>query len=244
MALGSKADKPSRGYTTILFSNEQDGHRGELDRFCGMERGFFFCAVLVILAYIITIMMSLCRIFDLHYTRNSEIQHLLDEREEILKLELKIQEQEAAASRQPAPAPTSGPQNSATRPSDEEASILASMARPTGQPAPSSRFISGARSPALPLTAIPGVGSSSSAAAAERLSPMDFTAVEANLAMITDGSRHGLGQQQPDHNQLPPYTPGNQRTMNGHGSESNDMLLSGYVKGETRAQDMKDAGGF
>lgn len=46
-SIGDKSNIPSRGYTTIRFSNEQDGHRGELDKFCGMERGFFFCSVLV-----------------------------------------------------------------------------------------------------------------------------------------------------------------------------------------------------
>lgn len=44
---GDNTKLPSRGYTTIRFSNEQEGHRGELDKFCGMERGFFFCSVLV-----------------------------------------------------------------------------------------------------------------------------------------------------------------------------------------------------
>lgn len=44
---GDNADLPSHGYSTIRFSNEQDGRKGELDRFCSMERGFFFCAVLI-----------------------------------------------------------------------------------------------------------------------------------------------------------------------------------------------------
>lgn len=43
---GDKPDSPARGFTTIRFSNEQDGHRGQLDQYCSMERGFFFCTVL------------------------------------------------------------------------------------------------------------------------------------------------------------------------------------------------------
>lgn len=46
VAPGDKPNRPIRGYTTVRFSNEKDGHRGELDRFCRLERGFYFCAIL------------------------------------------------------------------------------------------------------------------------------------------------------------------------------------------------------
>ena len=85
---------------------------------------------------------------------------------------------------------------------------------------------------------------------------LSSTEIHANLAMITDGSRYGGPQQVVDggacgggggggqHNQLPPYSPGNHGRMSGHGDESNDIRLSEYVKGATRAQDMKDEGGY
>lgn len=67
----------------------------------------------------------------------------------------------------------------------------------------------------------------------------------AEAAMITDGYRN------PRHQSLahssmpapPPYVPGeSSRFMTGHGDESNEMRLSDYVKGQTRAQNMKDSG--
>ncbi|KAH6842839.1 hypothetical protein B0I37DRAFT_204953 [Chaetomium sp. MPI-CAGE-AT-0009] len=57
----------------------------------------------------------------------------------------------------------------------------------------------------------------------------------ADHALVSDGMRPG------DHT-LPPYHPGNRR-MSGHGGD-NEMRLSGYVKGQTRAQDMKDSGRY
>ncbi|GAB1315932.1 hypothetical protein MFIFM68171_06142 [Madurella fahalii] len=58
----------------------------------------------------------------------------------------------------------------------------------------------------------------------------------ADAALVSDGMR-------PEAHQLPPYQPGSAR-MAGHGGESNEMRLSEYVKGETRAQDMKDSGRY
>ena len=63
----------------------------------------------------------------------------------------------------------------------------------------------------------------------------------AEAAMVTDGYRQPSG---PEFQSLPPYTPGPSRQfMDGHGNESNEMRLSEYVKGQTRAQNMKGAGG-
>ncbi|KAF3761906.1 hypothetical protein M406DRAFT_353316 [Cryphonectria parasitica EP155] len=305
---GDKPDLPTRGYSTIRFSNEQDGHRGELDKYCSMERGFFFCTVLTILTFIITIILSVIRICENNYTRNSEIQYLLDEREEILKLELKVQEQEFNRSQTRSPAilsplnmlppsnilPPAAPVPKFT--SDEEAaieaSILASLGRspnpsspsssstssaavpmPSPLSSPSSRFM-GAGLPSIPEAA----ASSSNTEPHIQTSPPDSPSTPdhqqlpspssilpivepelldeaseeenaANLAMVSDGSRYSGhfaadGHNHNNHHQLPPYSPGNERTMDGHGSESNEIRLSEYVKGETRAQDMKDDGSF
>lgn len=57
----------------------------------------------------------------------------------------------------------------------------------------------------------------------------------ADAALVSDGMR-------PSDPSLPPYQPGNRR-MSGH-SGDNEMRLSGYVKGQTRAQNMKDSGNY
>jgi hypothetical protein len=58
----------------------------------------------------------------------------------------------------------------------------------------------------------------------------------ADSALVSDGMR-------PSEPTLPPYHPGNRR-MSGHAGEDNEMRLSGYVKGQTRAQEMKDSGRY
>lgn len=74
---------------------------------------------------------------------------------------------------------------------------------------------------------------------------------EAEAAMVTDGYRpqgaHPYSNPQVQRGMampaLPPYTPGEaSRFMAGHGDESNEMRLSDYVKGQTRAQREKDHG--
>lgn len=87
------------------------------------------------------------------------------------------------------------------------------------------------------------VASSSSSAARSPVRTNNFgyeTPEEeaAAAALITDGSRAD-----PDaaRSGLPPrYTPGTLYPMSGHADETNEMRLSDYVKGETRAQNMKD----
>ncbi|KAK4454111.1 hypothetical protein QBC34DRAFT_177552 [Podospora aff. communis PSN243] len=58
----------------------------------------------------------------------------------------------------------------------------------------------------------------------------------AESALVSDGMR--------PEPMLPPYEPPRGRQMRGHGDEDNDMRLSEYVKGGTRAQEMKDGGGY
>jgi hypothetical protein len=40
-----RPEGPKPGYTTIRFSNEAGGMKGELDRFCAFERTFYFIAI-------------------------------------------------------------------------------------------------------------------------------------------------------------------------------------------------------
>ncbi|KAK0640973.1 hypothetical protein B0T16DRAFT_430931 [Cercophora newfieldiana] len=58
----------------------------------------------------------------------------------------------------------------------------------------------------------------------------------AESALVSDGMRPEA--------MLPPYEPPRGRQMVGHGEEDNEMRLSEYVKGGTRAQDMKDDGRY
>lgn len=75
--------------------------------------------------------------------------------------------------------------------------------------------------------------------------------------MITDGYRGPMPEQQNHHHHQhsalahasissapPPYVPGeSSRFMTGHtADDDNEMRLSDYVKGQTRAQNMKDGG--
>lgn len=215
--------------------------------------------------------MSICRICETYYTRNSEIQHLLEEREELLKLELKVQEQEhhspntsptptlnSASPNTPVPSPHAiHNEAAATDPlaigfaHEQHSRTMAGPSSGNFAMPSSSRFV-GANLAVIPEASSyqsPGSpGASSSIAPMGSLPPesaflLSSTEMHANLAMITDGARYTPGQVV-DHSQLPPYSPGMQRTMAGHGDESNDIRLSEYVKGETRAQDMKDSGGF
>lgn len=203
--------------------------------------------------------MSVCRICDLNYTRNSEVRYLLNEREETLKLELKLQEQELRSSQPCSPAAASATTFAPSRlsdPQEESTATYASMSRPeTIGSSSRSPASSSARFANMNLTSIPETsthvhaytrGLSTPVSVPINSSGFDFnvTDVQANMAMVSDGSRYNGSVQNENCSQLPPYSPGNMRTMTGHGNENNDIRLSEYVKGETRAQDMKDGGGF
>lgn len=196
------------------------------------------------------------RICALNYTRNNKVQCLLDEREQLLRLELKEYEQEhRPRSRSPTANPTH-PAAAETHHNVEAAAVYTSMARPIMPSSLSSSSMpSSSRRIGVSLAAVPESSSHHRAyPSASTLDPrptptdnessnLDLSEIHANMAMISDGSRYN-GHNRVDSNQLPPYSPGNQRTMNGHGNENNNALLSDYVKGETRAQDMKDTGNF
>lgn len=222
------------------------------------------------LAFLASMILSMCRICDKYYTRNTEIQHMLDEREELLKMEFKEQELQ---SRNTSTAPTLNIASPVTpvvstpyATHDEEAAIdpmaigfvSNQSSRTVAGPSsanysmPSSSRYAGpslaAVSEASRYQSLHSAGASSStdpiaSIPAESAFLLSSSEVHANLAMVADGSRYTPGQVI-DQSQLPPYSPGNQRMMPGHGDESNDIRLSEYVKGETRAQDMKDSGGF
>ncbi|ROW03653.1 hypothetical protein VPNG_07221 [Cytospora leucostoma] len=320
------------GYTTIGFSNEQDGQRGELDKYCNMERGFYFVAVAIILSYITTIILSVVCICKAHqYSRGK----LDEERADSFSMEHKLQDLEMTPARSPA-TPVPVPHATTTAEAavvpmnnnnnnnnnnnhntdnnrDAETALAGSSAPPTSsipranitsfsRPIPArpaladTTLAAGGPSsyhhqshhplddiiPVSPVSAISPVSpvsplsplsqiNTTTTTADTTLRPetggfrLSSTEMHANLAMITDGSRYAPQQinnssssnnngnifpntinshNNNNHNQLPPYSPGDHRPMNGHGDESNEFRLSEYVKGATRAQDMKDEGGY
>lgn len=224
------------------------------------------------LSYIITIILSVVRVCQLQMHSKEDVEKLLKDREEMINLEHKIQDQEAASTPSPAQnaspvvpqgnggfAATNSRPNTTQRPTSRTThhATPSSSSRPArpglryadSMPGPSSSSSSSyrARQPAEPVSPLSPDSPISTAAALphDRGFILSATDVSANLAMVADGSRYTPQHMQPvDHNQLPPYSPGNMRGMHGHGGESNDIRLSEYVKGATAAQDMKDSNGF
>lgn len=218
-----------------------------------------------------------------------EVEYMLEDRENIIKLELKMQDPET-----PAQSPTMTTTMSSNTPTvfvtqennnnnnsnnnnddrDLEAALAVSIPRATpsfSRPmlappgalneAGGPSYQSSRRPPRMPVSPVSPLSpvspvsplSPTAATTATATLPVEAgfilssTEMHANLAMITDGSRYSpqqINNSNNSNNQLPPYSPGNHGRMNGHGDESNDIRLSEYVKGATRAQDMKDQGGY
>lgn len=217
------------------------------------------------LTYLISIILLVLRVCELKMIPKDKVDQMLQEREEMINLEHKIQDPEAssatpthnitpvmpqgnrdfrAANTHPNTHHSSTPRTAR----DTTASSSTRPARPQLRyagpvPGPSSSSSSyRTPHPTDPVSPITPVSPLSTAALPhDRGFILSATDVSANLAMVADGPRYSP---QADHNQLPPYSPGNARAMRGHGGESNDIRLSEYVKGATAAQDLKDSNGF
>lgn len=230
--VGDKARSPKPGFTTIGFSDGSDGKRGELDKYCGLERSFYFVAIAILFSYMLTIAVSVLRLCEGKIYSQSEVNQMMESQERMIELEQKINDSRSNLS------PVNASPVMDSRFSQGVLPPRASI--PAGPPPPPI--------PERPEYSESGPSrrisfASSSPTAVNPASPvLSFASLEhhANMAMVTDGSRYNnhIGIQ------LPPYSPGNMAPMNGHGGENNDIRLSDYVKGETRAQDMKDAGRF
>ncbi|CAJ2505148.1 Uu.00g125420.m01.CDS01 [Anthostomella pinea] len=251
---GDAPDDPPPGYTTIRFGDGPHDGKGLLDRYCTLERGFYFISITLVFTYTTTITLGILRICERYYTRNSQIDHLLTTAYNIHRLAHKQSELHRPTS----PADLEDP-------GALTAGILAPMSRGSratpsqGLVSPSTTYHSlhvqprhapllvSPVSPVSPMcpgttpnrsfAATPTVfGTSTDGLMAGRQSPDP-----AAEAAVTDGYRH---QPQAGMSSLPPYSPGPSRAqfMTGHGNEANDLRLSDYVKGENRAQHMKDSG--
>lgn len=103
------------------FTDEKGPHRGTLDQYCGMERAFYFITLAIMcvhnipidlfevhatdtersLSYIFTIILSVISVCQMRMYSKSELDDLLTERENMIKLEHKLQDQEAASTPTP-----------------------------------------------------------------------------------------------------------------------------------------------
>ncbi|KAI1141769.1 hypothetical protein F5Y05DRAFT_272575 [Hypoxylon sp. FL0543] len=254
-------DKPPEGYDTIGFG---DGNiKGQLDRYCSLEQGFYFIAAGLVFTYVLTVTLGVLRIFEQRWNHGrkdpifastDDLYQLNDMRPKIRSPRPNRDPDGIVPSSEGIITPTSRP-----NPSFHTQGIRSSgdlhrnrpfleQSHPQSQPVPISPV--SAASPTSQVSPIspvahqhgqfipaPGVLDTSMGG----LMIDHSRNLDAEAAMVTDGYRHQVA---PGMSSLPPYAPGQSRGqfMDGHGDESNEMRLSDYVKGETRAQRMKDSG--
>ncbi|KAL8393078.1 hypothetical protein RB599_005551 [Gaeumannomyces hyphopodioides] len=271
-------EAPRPGYTSIRFSNQFGGNKGELDRYCALSRGFFIIAVALVFAFIGSIIVEVLMVVAGSYTKNTrvdlQIQAAVRDADKARSKPTSLasvggghQHQHHYSRQQNAPA-TAGPSTEAAispahphphphvvhRHDSSSAHTLPSPVSPVSPPHPHRH-----NPPAIPA----GYGahhhhhhhqtaasSSSSSPPALRAANFGYETPEeeaAAAALITDGSSRAADPHDDAaaaaaaRSGLPPrYTPGTLYPMSGHADETNEMRLSGYVKGETRAQNMKD----
>ncbi|KAI5856715.1 hypothetical protein GGS23DRAFT_588843 [Durotheca rogersii] len=257
---GDAPDLPREGFDTIRFGNKERGEKGQLDRYCSMERGFYCIAVALVFTYTITVVLAVLRIFERRWTGQDRL-HTFASVDNVYRLD-------HVGSKVNSPSTGRAPENlepstEGVMPAPRTSPILRipPVVVPSGG-APGPRVPHGqAQSEPFPVSPVSAASPTSqvspiSTVARHHTSFASSAALDASIgglmvnhtmestaeaAMITDGYRH---PPQPGMPSLPPYSPGQSqgRLMVGHGDESNEIRLSGYVKGETRAQEMKDSG--
>ncbi|KAI2633069.1 hypothetical protein GGS26DRAFT_66131 [Hypomontagnella submonticulosa] len=261
MEPGDVEDKPPPGFNTMRFGDEAHNIKGQLDSYCSLERGFYFIAAALVFTYMLTVTLGVLRIYERHYI-NSRKDPLFASTDNVYQLDHIRSEihnpnrtgdlENAAPSTEGILTPRSRAnpsiQTQGFGSSDDLRRERAFRQQAQTQPLPVSPV--SAASPVSQVSPVSPVvrqhGSFNSPVVLDTSmeglmighSPDPDPAAEAT---ITDGYRHHL---HPGMSSLPPYSPGQSRGqfMDGHGDESNEMRLSEYVKGETRAQNMKDSG--
>ncbi|KAI1099422.1 hypothetical protein F4804DRAFT_84306 [Jackrogersella minutella] len=276
--VGDAPNIPPPGYGTIRFG---DGDiKGLLDRYCGIERGFYFIAAILVcgswhpphmrllilvgrFTYMITVTLGVLRIFEQRWDlgRKDPLSASTNNVYELDHIRSKIHSpnpvgdlENAAPSSEgvitPAPRSNQSLRTQGFRSSSDMHMNRTFREQAQSQPLPVSPVSAASPISQVPVSPIspvahqfrsfkstPGVPDASMGG----LMIDHRTDPAAEAAMVTDGYRHRV---HPGTGSLPPYSPGQSRGqfMDGHGDESNEMRLSEYVKGETRAQRMKDAG--
>ncbi|KAI1842039.1 hypothetical protein JX265_001347 [Neoarthrinium moseri] len=220
-------------YTTEGFSSG-GSEKGKMDHFCALERGYYFISIAIIFSYMATVTMGVLRIFESIYQKRLDDQ--LATSSELIRLESKVSRTQRSSLVRQSSNPPSPLQEGVTSPSPRSPRSFTSRH--------SFRDQVGPRRSAMPVSPLTISPATTVDPAREGLlidqHASDNVENAAEAAMVTDGYRN------PRHATMsvpPPYTPGeSSRFMTGHTDESNDMRLSDYVKGQTRAQNMKDAG--
>ncbi|KAK9793104.1 hypothetical protein AB5N19_02850 [Seiridium cardinale] len=235
-------DDPRSGYDTVRFGSGDQ--KGELDHFCALERGYYFITIGILFSYMATVAMGVLRIAEVAFQRK------LDERlataNELVRLESKVSRTRASFVRQSS-APSSPLQDGFASPrSPRSFGSRQSLRDPVAQQQQQRRTTI----PVSPLTITPSstpIDPARQSLLINQQRSGESAESVAEAAMITDGYRNPEHQHRAlAHASMsapPPYVPGeSSRFMAGHGDESNEMRLSEYVKGQTRAQQMKDSG--
>ncbi|KAI1439639.1 hypothetical protein F5Y02DRAFT_53982 [Annulohypoxylon stygium] len=234
--------------------------KGALDKYCGLEQSFYFIAAALIFTYILTITLGTLRIFEQRWS-HGQIDHVFTSANDLYQLR-------HLRSKIHSPNPSRDLGNPElprevvfTPPSQSDIPLQTRVSRLSDDVRRTQTFREQAQSQQLPVSPV-----SAATSPISQVSPISPTThhrrsfLTVNTPGMLDTSMGGL---MIDHSaeatitdgyrprnylntmQSPPrYMPGQSRGqfMDGHGDESNEMRLSDYVKGETRAQHMKDSG--
>ncbi|KAI1769322.1 hypothetical protein GGR53DRAFT_154196 [Hypoxylon sp. FL1150] len=257
-------NKPPEGYQTIRFGNDDDGTRGLLDKFCALEKGFYIIAVGLVFTYMLTAALGALRIFERHWNEKGRLDPLFPSTNNIYELShMGSKIISPNTSRDVATTSSEGiPSEGIITPSSRTAPTLQTQGVISSEDLRRERtFQERAQTDAAPVSPVSAASPTSQVSPISPVIPQrrslmaDPDVLDASMgglmampspdpgeeAAISDGYRP---QQYPGMPSLPPYSPGSSRSyiMEGHGDESNEMRVSDYIKGESRAQNMKDSG--
>ncbi|KAI1800289.1 hypothetical protein F4811DRAFT_44147 [Daldinia bambusicola] len=260
MEKGGAPDNPPPGYDTTRFGDGDD-IKGLLDKYCSLERSFYSIAIALVFTYMLTITLGALRIFEQRWNQRQK-DRLFSSTDDIYQLDHlgpEIQSTNAERDLDDAVPSSEG----VLTPTARANPIIQTVnVEPSSEIHGNRVFNEQRRTQLLPVSPV------SVASRMSQVSPIspvmhqhgsfhmasqdmqDMSAGRSIMsnssdlaaeAMVTDGYRYRV---QPGIPSLPAYSPSSSRGqfMDGHGDESNDMRLSDYVKGETRAQNMKDSG--
>ncbi|EJT80807.1 hypothetical protein GGTG_00801 [Gaeumannomyces tritici R3-111a-1] len=284
-------EAPKTGYSSIRFSNQFGGSKGELDRYCALSRGFFIIVVGLVFAFIGSIIVEVLMVVAGSYTRNAAVElqiqaavrdadkarskptslasiggggghhqhsHAQQQQHNIVPVAAAAAPVAAGPSTEAAFNPHTHPHPHVAAVHRHDSSSAHTLPSPVSPVSPSTHPYRYGPPPAAAAAAGYNhhhhYNNQAAAASSSSSSPPPVRTAAANFgyetpeeeaaaaALITDGSSRpddaAAGHHHPG---MPPrYTPGTLYPMSGHADETNEMRLSDYVKGETRAQNMKD----
>ncbi|KAI1473106.1 uncharacterized protein F4812DRAFT_39545 [Daldinia caldariorum] len=259
MEKGDAPDNPPPEYDTRF--GDGDDIKGLLDKYCSLEQSFYSIAIALVFTYMLTITLGALRIFEQRWNQRQK-DRLFPSTDDIYQpdhLGPEIQStnaerdpDDAVRSRERVLTPTARAnpiiQTVNVESSSEIHGDRAFNDQRRTQPLPVSPVSIASRisqvSPISPVMHQHGLFHMASQDMPDMSagnSMMSHSSDLAAEAMVIDGYRYTV---QPRIPPLPAYSPSSSggRFMDGHGNESNEMRLSDYVKGETRAQNMKDSG--